>query len=93
MGETGIAGPVLYDARHTDASPLLARCRDFVYVGAQLGHTSPKDHDGSLCPPFCRASIRVMPILLDEPEVVHILKAASIAGHEKLPRYPPPPFS
>jgi integrase len=53
MGETGIAGHVLYDARHTYASALLARCRDFVYVAAQLGHASPKttiDHYAHLLP-------------------------------------------
>ena len=53
MGETGIAGHVLYDARHTYASTLLARCRDFVYVAAQLGHASPKttmDHYAHLLP-------------------------------------------
>jgi integrase len=53
MDETEITGHVLYDARHTYASTLLARCRDFVYVAAQLGHTSPKttmDHYAHLLP-------------------------------------------
>ena len=53
MEETEIAGHVLYDARHTFASTLLARCRDFVYVAAQLGHASPKttmDHYAHLLP-------------------------------------------
>ena len=42
MEETKITGHVHYDARHSYASTLLARCRDFVYVAAQLGHASPK---------------------------------------------------
>jgi integrase len=53
MEETKITGHVLYDARHTYASTLLARCRDFVYVAAQLGHASPKttmDHYAHLLP-------------------------------------------
>jgi integrase len=53
MGETAIARHVLYDARHTYASTLLARCRDFVYVAAQLVHASPKttmDHYAHLLP-------------------------------------------
>ncbi len=53
MDETGITAHVLYDARHTYASTLLARCRDFVYVAAQMGHASPKttmDHYAHLLP-------------------------------------------
>ena len=53
MYETAIAAHVLYDARHTYASTLLARCRDFVYVAAQMGHASPKttmDHYAHLLP-------------------------------------------
>jgi integrase len=53
MDETAIAAHVLYDARHSYASTLLARCRDFVYVAAQLGHASPKttmDHYAHLLP-------------------------------------------
>ena len=53
MEETEISGHVLYDARHSYASTLLARCRDFVYVAAQLGHASPKttmDHYAHLLP-------------------------------------------
>jgi len=53
MDETAIAAHVLYDARHTYASTLLARCRDFVYVAAQMGHASPKttmDHYAHLLP-------------------------------------------
>jgi integrase len=53
MEETEITGHVLYDARHSYASTLLARCRDFVYVAAQLGHASPKttmDHYAHLLP-------------------------------------------
>src|ERR1035437_5260673 len=40
--EKAITGHVLYAARHTYASTLLARCRDFVYVAAQMGHASPE---------------------------------------------------
>jgi integrase len=53
MEETEITRHVLYDARHSYASTLLARCRDFVYVAAQLGHASPKttmDHYAHLLP-------------------------------------------
>lgn len=53
MEETAIVGHVLYDAQHSYASTLLARCRDFVYVAAQLGHASPKttmDHYAHLLP-------------------------------------------
>ena len=53
MNETAITAHVLYDARHSYASTLLARCRDFVYVAAQLGHASPKttmDHYAHLLP-------------------------------------------
>ena len=42
LEETEITGHVLYDARHSYASTILARCRDFVCVSAQLGHASPK---------------------------------------------------
>jgi integrase len=53
MDEKAITAHVLYDARHTYASTLLARCRDFVYVAAQMGHASPKttmDHYAHLLP-------------------------------------------
>lgn len=42
MDETSITAHVVYDTRHTYGSTLLARCRDFVYVAAQMGHASPK---------------------------------------------------
>ena len=67
MEETQITGHVLYDARHSYASTLLARCRDFVYVAAQLGHASPKttmDHYAHLWPGVDQSYVD----LLDESE-------------------------
>jgi len=51
--ETAIIGHVPNDAGHTYASTLRARCRDFFYVAAQMGHASPKttmDHYAHLLP-------------------------------------------
>ena len=67
MEETAITAHVLYDARHSYASTLLARCRDFVYVAAQLGHASPKttmDHYAHLVPGVDQSYVD----LLDESE-------------------------
>lgn len=67
MDEKAITAHVLYDARHTYASTLLARCRDFVYVATQMGHASPKttmDHYAYLLPGVDQAYAD----LLDESE-------------------------
>ena len=68
LEETEITGHVLYDARHSYASTILARCRDFVYVSAQLGHASPKTTKDHLRTPNCRASIRTMPVCSTNPK-------------------------
>jgi hypothetical protein len=67
MAETQITGHVLYDARHSYASTLLARCRDFVYVAAQLGQPARRPR-WITTPISCRLSITAMPIFSTNPK-------------------------